>query len=357
MVRPTGSPGSWQDGRLEAQLRSGTGKDRGLLMKVTILDDYFDTLRQLPCFRALDGFDVTVWNDHVDATDELVDRLRDTEVVVLIRERTQVTGELLDRLPNLKLISQRSVYPHVDVDACTRNGVVLSSNMHAGTPSYAAAEMTWALVLAAARQLPQQMSSLQAGRWQMGVGKTLRGRTIGLYGFGRIGMAVADYARAFGMRVVWWSSEEGRQRAEAAGEVVAASRRAFFAEPDVVSVHVRLYPSTRNLITGADLASMRTDSIFVNTSRAGLIEPGALLDALEAGRPFMAAVDVFEDEPVREPVDPLVLHPRVVCSPHIGYVTEDEYDLQFSDVFDQIVAYADGRPINVVNPDVLDGGV
>jgi len=321
-------------------------------MRVHVLDDYFDTLRHLRCFSKLSGMDVTVWNDHEDDVDLLAARMADAEVLVLIRERTSVTAELLDRLPALKLISQRSVYPHVDVEACTARGVTLCSDMHAGTPSFAAAEMSWALVLAAARQLPQQMASLQAGAWQMGVGKTLRGRTIGLYGYGRIGAAVAEYARAFGMRVQWWSSAEGRARAAADGEIVAESREAFFAGSDVVSVHVRLYPSTRGLITRDDLAAMGPNSIFVNTSRAGLIEPGALLDAIEAGRPGFAAVDVFDREPVRDPVDPLVMHPNVISTPHIGYVTEDEYELQFSDVFDQIVAFAAGSPINVINPSV-----
>ncbi len=321
-------------------------------MKVAILDDWFDTLRHLPSFEKLADHEVAVWTNHVEETGALVERLKDADCVVLFRERTQITGELLDRLPNLKLISQRSVYPHVDVPACTRNGVLLCSNMHAGAPSYAAAELTLGLILAAMRQIPQQMASVKAGGWQMGVGRTLRGRTLGLYGYGRIAKAVAEYARAIGMEIVWWGSEEGRARAAAAGETVAASRAAFFAEPDVVSVHVRLNASTKGLITAADLGGMRRDGLFVNTSRAGLVEAGALKAALDAGRPGVAAVDVFDVEPLTDPADPLLAHPNLIATPHIGYVTEDELELQFSDIYDQINAYAAGAPIHMINPEV-----
>ncbi len=320
-------------------------------MKITILDDYFDTLRGLPSFAKLDCFEVTVWNDHVQDLDILAERLQDTEVLVLFRERTAITGELLDRLPKLRLISQRSVYPHIDVAACTRNAVILCSDMHAGTPSYAAAELTWALIMSAMRDIPRQMTSLQSGHWQMGVGKTLRGRLLGLYGYGRIAKTVAGYAAAFGMEVCWWASEEGRQRAAAYGVTLAPSRAAFFANCDVVSLHVRLKPETKGCITASDLARMRSDALLTNTSRAGLIAPGELLTALNAGRPGMAAIDVFDSEPVTDSRDDLVSHPKVICTPHIGYVTEDEYDLQFSDIFDQIKAYANGLPINLINPE------
>jgi len=322
-------------------------------MKVTILDDYFNTLPNLPSFRKLDGFDVTVWNDHLQETNALAERLRDTEVLILFRERTRITAKLLDQLPNLRLISQRSVYPHIDVEACTRNGVLLCSGQHEGTPSYAAAELTWALILASVRQIPAQFASLKAGNWQMGVGKTLRGRTIGIYGYGRIGRAVAGYARAFGMNVQWWSSDEGRRRASADGERVAASREAFFGESDVVTVHVRLKPGTQGIITLDDLLGMRTDALFVNTSRAGLVAPGALLEALNAGRPGHAAVDVFDKEPLTDPSDPLLTHPNLLATPHIGYVTEDELELQFSDIYDQVLAFAEGKPINMINPEAL----
>src|SRR5215217_6449184 len=261
-------------------------------MKITILDDYFDTIRTLDAFRKLDGHEVTIWNDHVQEVDTLADRLRDAEVIVLIRERTEIRAALLEQLPKLRLISQRSVYPHIDVDACTRLGVIVSSSQHPGTPCYAAAELTWALVLAAMRQLPQQVAALKAGRWQVGVGHTLRGKTLGVYGYGRIGSVVAGYGKAFGMNVWVWARSDSRERARADGHTVAASKAAFFAESDVVSLHMRLVESTRGIVTAADLARMTPTALLVNTSRAGLIEDGALVAALRAGRPGMAAVDV-----------------------------------------------------------------
>ena len=322
-------------------------------MKIAILDDYFDTLRTLPSFAKLDGHDVQIFTDHVQDTGVLADRLKDAEAVVLIRERTAIRTPLLERLPTLRLISQRSVYPHIDIDACTARGVIVSSDLHAGTPSYATAELTWGVILAAARQIPQQMQSLQRGQWQMGVGSTLRGKTLGIHGYGRIGRVVANYGQAFGMHVIVWAREASRQRAQDDGIEVATSQDAFYGACDVISLHMRLVPETRGIVKAADLARMKPTSLLVNTSRAPLIQPGALVQALEAGRPGAAAVDVFEDEPLRDPNHPLLKMPNVVCTPHIGYVTRDEYELQFSDIFDQIVAYAAGAPINVVNPAVL----
>ncbi|WP_170606291.1 D-2-hydroxyacid dehydrogenase family protein [Ruegeria arenilitoris] len=321
-------------------------------MKVHILDDWFDTLRGLPCFDKLAGHDITVWTDHVESSTELAARLRDAEVLVLFRERTNVTRELLTQLPNLRLISQRSVYPHVDVQACTDNRVLLCSNMHGGTPSYAAAELTWALIMAGMRDLPAQMASVKAGCWQAGVGKTLRGRQLGLYGYGRIARTVAGYAEAFGMSVVWWSSDAGRARATADGAIIAPNREAFFANSDVVSIHVRLKPETNGIITAEDLGAMQPGSLFVNTSRAGLVAQGALLKSLNSGRPGMAAIDVFDTEPLTDPNDPLLAHPHLIATPHIGFVTEDEFDLQFADIFDQVNAFAEGEPIHMINPEV-----
>ncbi len=323
-------------------------------MKVTILDDYFDTLRDLPCFAKLRGHDVTIWNDHVQDVDRLAERLADTEVLVLIRERTKIRRPLIERLPKLRLISQRSVYPHIDIDACTEHGIVVSSNMHAGTPSYATAEHTWGLILATARQIPQQMGSLLAGRWQNGVGSTLRGKTLGIFGWGRIGGAVAGYGRAFGMNVVVWAREQSRERAAADGYAVAVSKEAFFEQCDVLTLHMRLVDATRGIVTAGDLARMKPSAIFVNTSRAELVVAGALDEALTNGRPGQAAIDVLENEPVRDPSNPLFRHATSVFTPHIGYVTKDEYELQFSDIFDQIVAYANGTPTNVVNPAVME---
>jgi D-3-phosphoglycerate dehydrogenase / 2-oxoglutarate reductase len=322
-------------------------------VRVTILDDYFDTLRTLACFDKLDGHAVTVHTDHVDDLDELVLRLQDCEALVLIRERTAIRAPLLERLPNLQLISQRSVYPHIDVEACTRLGIVVSSDMHAGSPSYATAELTWALILAAMRGLPAQVASLKAGNWQSGVGHSVRSKTLGLYGYGRIARVVAEYGRAFGMNVVVWARESSRAAATEEGVAVAASKTEFFQTGDVISLHMRLVDATRGIVTADDLAQMKPTALLVNTSRAGLIEPGALVAALHAGRPGMAAVDVYETEPLVDTTDPLLLLDNVVCTPHIGYVTTDEWELQFSDIFDQIVAFEAGTPTNVVNPDVL----
>lgn len=322
-------------------------------MKITILDDYHETVRTLPCFAKLTGHDVTIWNDHVQDVDALAERLADTEALVLIRERTQIRAPLLERLPKLKLISQRSVYPHIDIDSCTRLGIVVSSNQHQDTPSYATAELTWTLVLAAVRQIPQQAASLRAGNWQAGVGSSVRGKTLGIYGFGRIGKVVAEYGRVFGMPVLIWAREATRERARAEGYVTAPSREAFFETCDVISLHMRLVDATRGIVTRADLARMKPTALLVNTSRAGLVAPGALEEALRAGRPGMAAVDVFEREPVRDPGHPLLQMDNVLATPHIGYVTKEEYELQFTDIFEQILAYDEGEPINVVNPDVL----
>ncbi|HLJ46093.1 MAG TPA: D-2-hydroxyacid dehydrogenase family protein [Bryobacteraceae bacterium] len=321
-------------------------------MKVSILDDYFDTLRTLDCFRTFDGYEVEIWNDHVEDLEVLTTRLKETEALVLIRERTKITAPLLERLPKLRLISQRSVYPHIDIDACTRCGVIVSSNMHAGTPSYATAELTWGLILAAMRQIPQQMAALKAGVWQTGVGRSLRGQTLGIYGYGRIGETVAGYGKAFGMKVLVWAREASRARAQADGYPVASSKEAFLESCDIVSLHLRLVDATRGIVTSTDLGRMKETALLVNTSRAGLIEPGALIESLQQGRPGMAAVDVFEQEPLRAGgADPLLAMDNVVCTPHIGYVTRDEYELQFSDIFDQVVAFRAGTPIHVVNPE------
>ena len=323
-------------------------------MNISILDDYHDTVRTLACFSKLAAHDVKIWNDHVQDVDALANRLKHTEILVLIRERTQIRTALLERLDRLKLISQRSVFPHIDIDACTRLGVIVSSSQHADTPSYATAELTWGLVLAAMRQIPQQMNALRAGKWQIGVGITLRGKTFGVYGYGRIARVVAGYAKAFGMNVLVWAREASLARARADGYAVARSREAFFEECDVISLQLRLIEATRGIVTAGDLARMKPTALMVNTSRAGLIEPGALERALEAGRPGMAAVDVFEQEPMRDTQHPLLQMNNVVCTPHIGYVSRDEYEIQFSDIFDQIAAYAAGAPVNVVNPEALD---
>ena len=322
-------------------------------MKVSILDDYCDTLRTLPCFHRLAGHDVTVWTDHVDDIDVLADRLRDTEALVLIRERTAIRATLLERLPNLRLISQRSAYPHIDIDACTRLGIVVCSDLHSSSPSYATAELTWALVLAAMRRLPQQVTSLRNGGWQTEVGSSLLFKTLGIYGYGRIGKVIAGYGAAFGMVVQIWASPESRARAAADGLTIAPSREAFFETSDIVTLHMRLVDATRGIVSAADLALMKPSALLVNTSRAGLVEPGALVHALRNGRPGHAAVDVYDHEPVQPGDEPLLLMDNALCTPHIGYVTVDEWELQFTTVFDQINAFAAGTPENVVNPDAV----
>lgn len=322
-------------------------------MKVAILDDWFDTLRTLACFGKLADHEVTVFTDHVEDVELLARRLGPFEALVLIRERTQLRAPLLERLTALRLISQRSVYPHIDVETCTRLGIVVSSNMHADSPSHATAEMTWALVLAAVRQIPAQVASLRAGNWQAGVGTTLRGKTLGIYGYGRIGRVVAGYGAAFGMRVLVWARPKSLAEARADGFGTADSKERFFETCDVLSLHMRLVPATRGIVTAADLRRMKPTALLVNTSRAALVEPGALVAALRAGRPGMAAIDVFEEEPLRDPAHPLLTMANVVCTPHLGYVTREEWEVQFADVFDQINAHQAGSPIHVVNPEVL----
>ena len=324
-------------------------------MKVTILDDCFDTLRTLACFSRLDGHEVTVWPDHVDDLDELARRLATTEALVLIRERTKIRTALLEQLPKLELISQRSVYPHIDIETCTDLGIVVSSNLHQGSASYATAELTWGLIIAGMRRIPQQVASTKAGHWQDSVGHSLRHKTLGIYGYGRIGRVVADYGRAFGMNVLFWASTASLERAQAEGSEVAESRELFFERCDVISLHLRLVDATEAIVTRSDLDGMKSSALLVNTSRAELIERGALVGALAAGRPGMAAVDVYETEPLTDVNDPLLQMNNVLCTPHIGYVTTDEWELQFSDVFDQINAFAAGEPTNVVNPEVLAG--
>jgi D-3-phosphoglycerate dehydrogenase len=320
-------------------------------MNITILDDYQNAVRTLDAFRKLDGHKVTIWNDHTKDVDVLAERLKDTEVLALIRERTPIRAPLIARLPKLRLISQRSVYPHIDLDACTAHGVTLSSSMHPGRPSYATAELTWGLIIAALRHIPKEAAALKAGRWQSTVGTGLRGRTLGIYGYGRIGSTVAGYGKAFGMKVLVWGRERSLTQAKADGYAAAPDKATFFADSDVISLHLRANDSTRGIVTAADLALMKPTALIVNTSRALLIEPGALAAALKAGRPGMAAVDVFEEEPVLGGKHPLLALDNALCTPHIGYVERGGYESQFGEIFDQILAYAAGQAINVINPD------
>ena len=322
-------------------------------MNITILDDYQNVVRTLKSFGKLAGQNVTIWNDHTTDTETLAVRLKDTEALVLIRERTPIRAPLIERLPNLRLISQRSVYPHIDVDACTRHGVIVSSDMSPGKPSYSTAELTWGLIIAAMRRIPQEMIAMRAGRWQSTLGLGLRGRTLGIFGYGRIGAVIAGYGKAFGMNVLAWGREASIARAAADGHAVAANQTTLFEQSDVLTLHLRLIDATRGIVTRADLSRMKPDALIVNTSRAGLIEPGALVAALNAGRPGMAAVDVYEEEPLPAGRHPLLEMDNVVCTPHLGYVERDAYEAQFAGIFEQIRAYQSGTPIHVVNPEAL----
>lgn len=307
-------------------------------MHVVIPDDYQDAVRQLDAFAKLAQHEVTIYNDTVKDVDVLTERFCDADALVLIRERTSIDDALLARLPKLRLISQTGRgTTHIDTEACARRGIEVATGT--GSP-YAPAELTWALVLAVMRRVPQEAASLRAGGWQRGVGVTLRGRTLGVYGYGKIGALVAGYGRAFGMHVVAFGREGSRERATADGHAFAASREAFFAEADVLSLHIKLAKETRGIITAADLARMKPTALLVNTSRAELLAPGVLEAALRAGRPGFAAVDVYEDEPVLGAAHPLLALDNALCTPHLGYVEKDSYELYFGQAFDAVNAFA-----------------
>jgi D-3-phosphoglycerate dehydrogenase / 2-oxoglutarate reductase len=323
-------------------------------MHITVLDDYQHTVRTLPAFQKVAGHQVTIWNDHTKDIDVLAERLKDTEALALIRERTPIRAPLLERLNKLRIISQVSVYPHIDVEACTRRGIILSADPMPGRPSYATTELAWGLILCSMRRIPQEVAALKAGKWQSGsIGLRLHGKTLGIYGYGKTGAVMAGYGKAFGMRVVVWGRETTLAKARTAGFAVAPSKEALFEESDVLTLHVRLLDSTRGMVTAADLARMKPTALLVNTSRAGLIDPGVLEAALRAGRPGMAAVDVYEQEPVLGGQHPLLTMDNVVCTPHLGYVERTGLDEFFNIIFDQILAYENGQPINVANPEVL----
>ncbi len=321
-------------------------------MKIVIPDDYQGAVRTLECFSKLDGHEVTIYNDSVTDVDVLAERFREAEALVLIRERTAVGEALLDRLPRLKVIAQTGRgMPHIDLAACTRHGVLVTSG---GGSATATAELTWALVLAASRHIPQEVASMKAGRWQSRLGVGLSGRTLGIFGYGKIGSVVAGYGRAFDMKVVVWGREGSLTRAQADGYETVGSQAELFERADVLSLHVKLTKETRGIVRAGDLARMKPAALLVNTSRADLIEAGALEAALKAGRPGWAAVDVYESEPV---VDHPLLHlENALCTPHLGYVEKDSYELYFGSAFDHLLAFIAGQPVDVANPEVLNGG-
>jgi len=320
-------------------------------MHVVIPDDYQDVVRTLDCFEKLNGFDVTIYSDSVKDVETLATHFQEADALVLIRERTAIREELLARLPHLELICQtgRGI-PHIDLDACTRHGVAVA--VGGGSP-YAPAELTWGLILAATRHIPSEVESMKAGRWQStpGIGVGLHGRTLGIYGYGNIGWLVAGYGRAFGMRVLVWGRIGSLARARADGYEAAESKAALFQQSDVLSLHIKLNEETRGVVSAADLAQMKLSALLVNTSRAELIEHGALEAALRAGRPGFAAVDVYENEPVID--HPLLRMDNVLCTPHIGYVERDTYESYFSTAFDQLLAFSKGQPVELLNPQVL----
>jgi D-3-phosphoglycerate dehydrogenase len=331
-------------------------------MNIIILDDYQDAVRKLHCATRLEPYNAKVFTNTVKGIGQLAVRLRDADVLVLIRERTHFPRALLEKLPKLKLIAQTGkVGSHIDVATCTRLGIAVAEGV--GSP-VAPAELTWALIMAAMRRLPQYVGTLKHGAWQQsglkaasmppnfGIGMVLRGKTLGIWGYGKIGQIIAGYGRAFGMKVMVWGSEASRLRAATDGLLVAESREAFFAESDVLSLHLRLNDSTRGIVKLEDLARMKPTSLIVNTSRAELIEENALVSALNKGRPGMAAIDVFESEPILQG-HPLLRLENAVCTPHIGYVEQDSYELYFGAAFDNVINYIRNEPTNIVNPDAL----
>jgi D-3-phosphoglycerate dehydrogenase len=320
-------------------------------MKVVISDDYQDGIRGLKCFSKMAGHDVTIHNDTVKGVDAIAKRFKDAEAVVLIRERTPISDELLEKLPNLKLIAQTARGArHIPLEACTRRGIVVAAG---GGNKNVTAELCWGLILAAARNIPLEVRNMKEGRWQTTYGTRLTDKTLGVYAYGGIGNIVAKVGAAFGMKILAWGREGSRERAEADGFEMAASREAFFESSDVVSIHIPLLPDARGIITADDLGRMKPSALFVNTSRAGLVEAGALEAALKAGRPGRAAVDVYEDEPVLGGNHPLLKLDNCLCSPHLGYVSQDSIEEYVGGAFDRVVAFAEGNPIDVINPDVL----
>lgn len=321
-------------------------------MHIIIPDDYQNVIRTLDCYRRLAGHEVTVLHDREPASlDALAARFANADALVLTRERTRIDAALLQRLPRLKLISQTGkIAGHLDLAACTAHGVVVTEGR--GSP-VAPAELAWALILNARRQLVPAIDAMRQGLWQVNLGQAVAGQVLGIWGYGKIGQRLARYAQAFDMQVLVWGSEASRAAAQADGHRAAVSREAFFAEADILSLNLRLSDSTRHLVTLDDLGRMKADALLVNVSRAELIAPGALEQALGAGRPGFAALDVFEQEPLLNPHHPLLRNPRVLCTPHLGYVEKNGYELYFGDAFNNVLAYCAGAPAQVANPEAL----
>jgi len=321
-------------------------------MKIAVIDDYQDAFRMLRCYPKLDGHEVLIYNDTEKDPARLAERLKEAEAIILTQARSPFPRALIERLPRLRLISQtgRST-GHIDIDACTERGVVVSAAGFA-TP-HPTAELTWGLILAALRHIPYEAQRLRGGYWQSTVGICVKGKTLGIYAYGRIGSLVANVGRAFGARVLCWGRAGSLGHARAAGYDIATSTSSLFAESDILSLHLPLNSETLGIVTGEDLACMKPTALIVNTSRAGIIAGGALVEALKAGRPGSAAVDVFEDEPVLGSAHPLLKMDNVIATPHLGYVERENYELYYGLVVDQILAYAAGNPVNVLNPEAV----
>jgi len=322
-------------------------------MKIAVLDDYQDVFKELGHFHRLAAHEVVTFSEPERDMDRLAERLQDFDAVMLTQQRTWFRRSLLERLPNLKLISQTGGTAHIDLDACTEQGIVVSAGGAKGSSSDTA-ELTWGLIIASLRHLVFEVDQLKRGKWQTTLGTSLRGRTLGVYALGKIGGEVAAVGQAFGMRVVCWGREGSLARAREFGYAVADSREAFFESADIVSLHLPLNGETRGIVSAAGLARMQPSALIVNTSRAGIIEEGALEQALRGGRPGFAAVDVFEDEPVLGGEHPLLQMENALCTPHLGYVTRDRYESFYEATIEHILAFEQGRPIHVANPEVLN---
>lgn len=321
-------------------------------MKITILDDYQNAVIKLESFKMLKGLDVTVLNHTEKDNSKLADLLKDSEIIVLIRERTEITEDLLSRLPKLKLISQTGKKSnHLDIVACTKYKVAVAEGI--GSP-VAPSEFAWALIMNTVRQIPQAIQGMKEGKWQTNIGSTIKGKTIGIWGYGKIGQQIAKYASVFGATVLVWGSENSRNQAVLDGFDGATSREAFFSQSDVITLHLRLNESTFEIVKEADLSLMKSDAVLINTARAELIEKGALLQCLKNGRPGFAGIDVYEEEPIYDTNFELLQLPNVICTPHIGYVEKDSYELYFEKAFENVINYVNRNPSNIANPEVLD---
>ena len=322
-------------------------------MKIAVIDDYQDAFRSMPCAEKLTGHDIVSYTSSERDADKFAARLAGCEVLVMTQQRTFLTRAMIEKFPSsLKLISQTGKGAvHIDLAACTERGIIVSAS--GGGNSSATAELAWALILASVRNIPTEVRNMQEGRWQTTAGIGLQGKTLGVYAYGKIGSIVAQVGRAFGMKVICWGRDGSTTRAKAAGFEVAASREAFFSESDILTIHLPLNKDTRGLIKADDLARMKPTARIVNTSRAPIFAEGALVAALKNGRPGYAAIDVFEQEPVLNQNHPLIGLPNVMCTPHLGYVTMEGYELYYGEVVNNILAYVAGKPANVANPDVL----